>query len=215
MSDDEAGIEFLETDAAPGSDGDFLDTAPRRRRSTILIAVIFLVAAALGVGAAVGSRHASTAGQPTVSSRSTASASPPILLPTATPTASVRQWEGVAGTTARSVCASCAVADAPTSVSRAARRALQTVSRLRALVLDGHEALVVSALLIDGIQLVAVLTPPSVVPDPTTFGIPPPLGVQSQRNGKDRLVVVIGGNADAVSLLGQPAVQSWLAALHR
>ena len=215
MSDDEPGIEFLETDAAPGSDGDFLDTAPSRRRSTILIAVAVLAATTLGVVTAVGSRHASTAGQPAVTPRPTASALPPILLPTATPTASVRQWEGVAGTTARSVCAPCAVGDAPASVQAAARRALPTVIRLRALVLNGHAALIVSALLIGGVQLVAVLTPVSVVADPTTFGVPPPLGVQTQRNGKDRLVVVIGGNADAVSLLGRPAVQAWLAALHR
>lgn len=215
MSDNDPGLEFIETDNAHGDDTDLLDTAPIQRRRTNLIVVAVLVAALLAAVAVVDHRGTSTAGQPTVTPRPTASTPPPILLPTTAPTASVRQWATVAETTARSVCAHCAVGNAPSSVQVAARRALRTVSRCQAVVLDGHAALVVSALLTNGVQLVAVLTPASVEPDPTTFGVPPPLGVQSQRNGTDRLIVVIGGNVDAVALLARAAVQRWLATLHR
>ena len=218
MSDDEPGIEFIETDGAQDGDTDLLDTAPKRRRSTTLIMVAVLAVIVLAAVTTVSLRHASTGGQlsvETATPRRTVPALPPVLVPTTTPTASVHQWEGVAGTTARSVCAPCAVSEAPAGVQVTARRALRTVSRLRALVLDDHTALVVSALLTDGVQLVAVVTPASVEPDPTTFGVPPPLGVQSQGNGKDRLVVVIGGTVDAVAVLGRPAVQRWLGGLHR
>ncbi|WP_375481699.1 hypothetical protein [uncultured Jatrophihabitans sp.] len=218
MSDDEPGIEFVDADDAQDGETDLLDTAPVGRRRGVLTAVAVLVAAVLVVVGVVTTRHASTdahPADPTVTARPSAPAPPPIELPTTTPRPSVRQWEGVAGTAARSVCASCAVDDAPAGVETAARRALRTVSRFRAVVLDRHQALVVSVLLADGSELAAVLTPPSVIPDPTTFGVPPPLGVQSQRNRGDRLVVVIGGNVHAVGLLARPAVQRWLAALHR
>ena len=218
MSDDRPGIEFVEPDDVRDGDPDLLDTAPQRRPGTIWIVVGVLAVIVLAAVTVVGFRHASTAGHlsgETVTPRPTVPPVPPVLVPTTTPTASVRQWEGVAGTTARSVCAPCAVSEAPAGVQVTVRRALRTVSRLSAVVLDGHAALIVSALLTNGVELVAVLTPASVEPDPTTFGIPPPLGVQSQRNGNDRLVVVIGGNVDAVALLGRPAVQHWLATLHR
>ena len=218
MPDDRPGIAFIETDDAQDTDTDLLDTAPPRRRSTTLIMVAVLAAVVLAAVAIVGLRHASTAahgGRDTLTPHPTVPAAPPVLGPTTTPTASVRQWEGVAGTTARSVCPPCAVSEAPAGVQITSRRALGTVSRLRAVVLDDHAVLIVSALLTNGVQLVAVLTPESIKPDPTTFGVPPPLGVQSQRNGNDRLVVVIGGTVDAVALLGRPAVQRWLAALHR
>ena len=72
----------------------------------------------------------------------------------------------------------------------------------------------VGALYRDGALLLAVVTPRGQPITATRLDIAPPIGVQTQRNGSDRLVAVVSGSKDAVALLGRPSVQRWLASLH-
>lgn len=71
----------------------------------------------------------------------------------------------------------------------------------------------VAALMPDGVQLLAVVSRPGYAIVPTALQIIPPLAVQTQPNGPDRLTAIISGTPDAVALLARPSVQRWLAAL--